>query len=353
LFFTLRLVYQILRDKPPPPLIEESSLSSNKFWRRICRCGGSIAFLCLYKKRRHEQELPNSLAEERPRIILESNTMQTVVDFLQVLSLARRNGDALPTACFYGPPGIGKTITAKQTARTCGLDYAIMSGGSVISLQSGAVPELRKVFAWARQSATGLLLFIDEAEAFLQQREACADPFVRAAISYFLSQTGEASKYFSIILATNHISALDSAVMSRMVHALEFQSPSAVHLEQLCQDRDFELLQMLQQFTHPSSISNPDEGADVNSDAATSGSHQSVSGNTVFSLMAKAKFSGRDIQQLHEEFKRQRRLKEERKRLADSGVDLTSSVINDPDSTWLSRFLAHKIDPMSEISAGA
>merc|ERR1719446_714921 len=83
----------------------------------------------------------------------------------------------MPNAIFYGPPGTGKTLTARRLARNCGLDYAIMSGGNVIGLRERAVPELRRVLRWAtRASSRGLVLFIDEADAFLAPRSNTHSP---------------------------------------------------------------------------------------------------------------------------------------------------------------------------------
>ncbi len=55
-------------------------------------------------------------------------------------------------------------------ARTSGLDYAIMSGGDVAPLGGNAVTQLHSMFDWAETSRKGLLLFIDEADAFLGRR---------------------------------------------------------------------------------------------------------------------------------------------------------------------------------------
>ena len=73
----------------------------------------------------------------------------------------------LNTACWTGT---GKTMAAKRLARTAGMDYAIMSGGDVAPLGSGAVSQLHEMFDWAERSKRGLLLFVDEADAFLGRR---------------------------------------------------------------------------------------------------------------------------------------------------------------------------------------
>ena len=61
-------------------------------------------------------------------------------------------------------------MAAKRLAKTSGLDYAIMSGGDVAPLGGQAVTQLHDLFDWAERSRRGLLLFIDEADAFLSQR---------------------------------------------------------------------------------------------------------------------------------------------------------------------------------------
>lgn len=48
-----------------------------------------------------------------------------------------------------------------------GLDYALMTGGDVAPLGSQAVTKIHQLFDWAKKSKRGLLLFIDEADAFL------------------------------------------------------------------------------------------------------------------------------------------------------------------------------------------
>lgn len=48
-----------------------------------------------------------------------------------------------------------------------GLDYALMTGGDVAPLGANAVTKIHELFNWAGRSNKGLLLFIDEADAFL------------------------------------------------------------------------------------------------------------------------------------------------------------------------------------------
>ena len=86
--------------------------------------------------------------------------------------------------------GTGKTMAAERLARRCGLDYAIMSGGDVAPLGKKAVTQLHRVFDWAQKSRRGVLLFVDEADAFLRRREDDAmGEAMRSALNALLYRT--------------------------------------------------------------------------------------------------------------------------------------------------------------------
>ena len=80
---------------------------------------------------------------------------------------------------------------ARGLAEHSGLDYAILTGGDIAPLGRDAVTELHKLFDWAKTSRRGLLLFVDEADAFLQSREtARISEDQRNALNAFLFRTG-------------------------------------------------------------------------------------------------------------------------------------------------------------------
>jgi ATPase family AAA domain-containing protein 3A/B len=133
---------------------------------------------------------------------------------------------------FYGPPGTGKTLAAKRLARTSGLDYAIMSGGDVAPLGPRAVTSIHQLFDWAGTTSKGVLLFIDEADAFLSARKAHGED-VRAALNALLFRTGAPSRDIALVLATNRPGDLDEAVLDRVDEALEFGLPSQAERAQL------------------------------------------------------------------------------------------------------------------------
>ncbi|XP_076954012.1 uncharacterized protein LOC143628257 [Bidens hawaiensis] len=127
---------------------------------------------------------------------------------------------------FYGPPGTGKTMAARELAKKSGLDYALMTGGDVAPLGSQAVTKIHQLFDWGKKSNRGLLLFIDEADAFLCERnKTYMSEAQRSALNALLFRTGDQSKDIVLALATNRPGDLDSAVADRIDEVLEFPLP--------------------------------------------------------------------------------------------------------------------------------
>ena len=151
-------------------------------------------------------------------------------------------------------------MAAKRLARTSGLDYAIMSGGDVAPLGGAAVTQIHEMFDWAERSrkvrrtmlvpdrmqvwkhesllkgerstanrsmlfrylhhvtsptVQGLLLFIDEADAFLGRRGDGMSEGMRGALNAILFRTGDQSRDFAVVLATNRPGAPQDSAMSR------------------------------------------------------------------------------------------------------------------------------------------
>uniref|UniRef100_A0A0E0GBX1 AAA+ ATPase domain-containing protein n=1 Tax=Oryza nivara TaxID=4536 RepID=A0A0E0GBX1_ORYNI len=127
---------------------------------------------------------------------------------------------------FYGPPGTGKTLVAREMARKSGLDYAMMTGGDVAPLGSEAVTKIHQIFDWAKKSRKGMLLFIDEADAFLCERNSThMSEAQRSALNALLFRTGDQSRDIVLVLATNRPSDLDAAITDRIDEVIEFPLP--------------------------------------------------------------------------------------------------------------------------------
>ncbi|PIA55767.1 hypothetical protein AQUCO_00700233v1 [Aquilegia coerulea] len=127
---------------------------------------------------------------------------------------------------FYGPPGTGKTMVAREIARESGLDYAMMTGGDVAPLGADAVTKIHQIFDWSKRSKKGLLLFIDEADAFLCERNSIyMSEAQRSALNALLYRTGDQSRDIVLVLATNRPGDLDSAITDRIDEVIEFPIP--------------------------------------------------------------------------------------------------------------------------------
>lgn len=126
----------------------------------------------------------------------------------------------------YGPPGTGKTMFGRRLAKESGMDFAILTGGDVSPLGKEAVTEIHKLFDWSNNSRKGIVIFIDEAEAFLRRRDKdMISEDMRSALNAFLYHTGTETNNFMLVLASNQPQLLDSAVLDRVDTSLLFDVP--------------------------------------------------------------------------------------------------------------------------------
>ena len=133
-----------------------------------------------------------------------------------------------------GAPGTGKTMFARGLAHHSGLDFAILTGGDIAPLGRDAVTELHKLFDWAKTSRKGLLLFIDEADAFLQNRETTKiSEDQRNALNAFLFRTGTESNQFMMVYASNQPNQFDPALLDRVDEMVEFDLPGVEERRQM------------------------------------------------------------------------------------------------------------------------
>ncbi|XP_063837434.1 ATPase family AAA domain-containing protein 3A homolog [Ostrinia nubilalis] len=134
----------------------------------------------------------------------------------------------------YGPPGTGKTLFSKKLAKHSGMDYAILTGGDVAPMGKDAVAAIHKVFDWANTSRKGVLLFIDEADAFLRKRSSeRISEDLRAALNAFLYRTSDQSNRIMLVLASNTPQQFDSAINDRLDKMIEFGLPGLEERERL------------------------------------------------------------------------------------------------------------------------
>lgn len=205
-----------------PSLIRESSMS--KFpWSAIASRGGGNLF---------SYSTAAGGAKSSPvrsgfkNVVLHPSLQRRIEQLARATANTKSHQAPFRNMLFYGPPGTGKTLVAREIARKSGLDYAMMTGGDVAPLGPQAVTKIHEIFDWAKKSKKGLLLFIDEADAFLCERNSTyMSEAQRSALNALLFRTGDQSRDIVLVLATNRPGDLDSAVTDRIDEVIEFPLP--------------------------------------------------------------------------------------------------------------------------------
>jgi len=167
-------------------------------------------------------------------VVLSPALEERVRDIAIATRNTRQNKGLYRNILMYGPPGTGKTLFAKKLALHSGMDYAIMTGGDVAPMGRDGVTAMHKVFDWASTSRRGLLLFVDEADAFLRKRatEKISED-LRATLNAFLYRTGEQSNKFMLVLASNQPEQFDWAINDRIDEIVNFALPEQEERERL------------------------------------------------------------------------------------------------------------------------
>ncbi|KAL0378145.1 UNVERIFIED_CONTAM: ATPase family AAA domain-containing protein 3 [Sesamum radiatum] len=215
-----------------PSLIRESSMA--KFpWSGL----GSRASKVLNFSTAAGASAPAQSKSALGDIVLHPSLQKRIEHLARATSNTKTHQAPFRNMLFYGPPGTGKTMVAREIARKSGLDYAMMTGGDVAPLGPQAVTKIHEIFDWAKKSKKGLLLFIDEADAFLCERNSThMSEAQRSALNALLFRTGDQSRDVVLVLATNRPGDLDSAVTDRIDEVIEFPLPQ--------EDERFKLLKL-------------------------------------------------------------------------------------------------------------
>ncbi|XP_011495680.1 PREDICTED: ATPase family AAA domain-containing protein 3 [Ceratosolen solmsi marchali] len=167
-------------------------------------------------------------------VILAPKLEERLRDIAIATKNTKQNRGMYRNILMHGPPGTGKTMFAKRLAEHSGMDYAILTGGDLAPLGRDGVTAIHKVFDWALTSRRGLLLFIDEADAFLRKRSSeHISEDLRAMLNAFLYRTGEQSSRFMLVLASNTPEQFDWAVNDRLDEMVEFSLPGLEERERL------------------------------------------------------------------------------------------------------------------------
>lgn len=126
-----------------------------------------------------------------------------------------RYGVTIPNGMLlYGPPGCGKTFFAKHFAEEVGFNFMLITPATLKSRYVNATQEnIAKMFKEAEEKAP-TVIFIDEMNELVPNRESDVHEMSRSAVNEMLAQmdrTGE--RRIFIIGATNYPHAIDPAIL--------------------------------------------------------------------------------------------------------------------------------------------
>ena len=180
-----------------------------------------------YGKKFLHQKLKKTEKDLLQGVILEKNLEDQLREISYAVLNRKKHYAPAKNLMFYGPPGTGKTLFAKKLALKSGLEYAVMVGSDIAPLGPLAVKELNTLFDWAEKQSNGIILFIDEADAFLRNRKSPEmSEYMRHTINSFLYRTGSPSDNVIVVMATNAPEQLDDAVHDRIDEIIGFGLPS-------------------------------------------------------------------------------------------------------------------------------
>jgi len=154
--------------------------------------------------------------------------LDTLVTILKAPEDIEALGGTVPRgAVFYGPPGTGKTAVAKALAKATGLAFLPVSGTDLAQ----DAKQIDKLIDKAMELRPAIV-FIDEAEGILGNRELAAAPYLRDATNKLLALMDGAKPLHDVffVAATNHPDQLDPAMLrgGRLSEHIDFTPDASV-----------------------------------------------------------------------------------------------------------------------------
>ena len=146
---------------------------------------------------------------------LKAQLREEVIEPLHHPEEYKRYGVTIPNGMLlYGPPGCGKTFFAKHFAEEVGFNFMCITPAALKSKYVNATQEnIAKMFLEAEEKAP-TIIFIDEINELVPNRESGVHEMSRSAVNEMLAQmdrTGE--KGIFIIGATNYPHTIDPAIL--------------------------------------------------------------------------------------------------------------------------------------------
>ncbi|XP_065507004.1 26S proteasome regulatory subunit 8 isoform X1 [Caloenas nicobarica] len=233
---------------PACPLPAVGTLSSPLLWRQVtpnCRVALRNDSYTLHKILPNKvdplvslmmvEKVPDSTYEMIGGLDKQIKEIKEVIELpvkhpelFEALGIAQPKGVLL-----YGPPGTGKTLLARAVAHHTDCTFIRVSGSELVQKFIGEGARMvRELFVMAREHAPSII-FMDEIDSIGSSRlegGSGGDSEVQRTMLELLNQLDgfEATKNIKVIMATNRIDILDSALLrpGRIDRKIEFPPPN-------------------------------------------------------------------------------------------------------------------------------
>jgi len=164
-------------------------------------------------------------------VSIEEPLAQLIKERRQVKKLASLGLHPTKSSVFVGPPGVGKTITARWIAAQLGLPLFVLDLTTVMSSllgKSGA--NIRAALDYAKRTPS--VLFLDEIDAIAKRRSDESDiGELKRLVTVILQEVDEWPSTGLLLAATNHPELIDPALWRRFDLVVEFSTPDAEAVE--------------------------------------------------------------------------------------------------------------------------
>jgi len=150
---------------------------------------------------------------------------QIVLERMNEEALAHANLHPAKSLLFVGPPGVGKTLSARWLARRLNMPLVTLDLAAVMSSFLGRTGNnLRNVLDYAK--GLGCILLLDEFDAIAKRRDDAVEVGeLKRLVTVLLQEIDQWPASGILIAATNHSELLDPAVWRRFDFVIEFDVP--------------------------------------------------------------------------------------------------------------------------------
>jgi SpoVK/Ycf46/Vps4 family AAA+-type ATPase len=156
---------------------------------------------------------------------LEEALSQLIQERRQTERLASMGLNPTRSAIFVGPPGVGKTLTARWLAAQLGVPLCVLDLTAVMSSLLGrSGNNLRTALDFAKRNACVLLL--DEIDAIAKRRSDESDVGeLKRLVTVIMQEVDEWPATGLLLAATNHPELIDPALWRRFDLVIDFKLP--------------------------------------------------------------------------------------------------------------------------------